>query len=198
MNNQPTLQKLSDFEDKSLLIVDDDNPFRQRLARAMEKKGFTVTQAESVKIGIETVKSQSPAFAVVDLRLNDGNGFEVVKEIQKGNIKSRIVHAFEIVAALVMAAMFATFILQVTIRYTARAEWIKDIFPFLDPTLYGWTLDFCLLMWIWMVFWGNGLIVRQRDHVIFDMLYTSVSPKIRKWLAIISALIIAITLLIVI
>ena len=114
------------------------------------------------------------------------------------NIKSRIIHAFEIVAALMMAAMFATFILQVTIRYTARAEWIKEIFPFLDPTLYGWTLDFCLLMWIWMVFWGNGLIVRQRDHVIFDMLYTSVSPKIRKWLAIISALIIAITLLIVI
>ena len=91
MINQPTLQKLSDFEDKSLLIVDDDNPFRQRLARAMEKKGFTVTQAESVKIGIETVKSQSPAFAVVDLRLNDGNGLEVVKEIQKGNLKSRII-----------------------------------------------------------------------------------------------------------
>ena len=58
------------------------------------------------------------------------------------NIKSRIIHAFEIVAALMMAAMFATFILQVTIRYTARAEWIKDIFPFLDPTLYGWTRDF--------------------------------------------------------
>ena len=97
-----------------------------------------------------------------------------------------------------MAAMFATFILQVTIRYTARAEWIKEIFPFLDPTLYGWTLDFCLLMWIWMVFWGNGFIVRQRDHVIFDMLYTSVSPKLRKWLAIISALIISLTLIIVI
>ena len=46
MINQPALQKLSDFEDKSLLIVDDDNPFRQRLARAMEKKGFTVTQAD--------------------------------------------------------------------------------------------------------------------------------------------------------
>jgi two-component system response regulator RegA len=91
MINQSTLQKLSDFEDKSLLIVDDDNPFRQRLARAMEKKGFSVTQAESVKVGIETVKSQSPAFAVVDLRLNDGNGLEVVKEIQKGNIKSRII-----------------------------------------------------------------------------------------------------------
>ncbi len=91
MINQPILQKLSDFDDKSLLIVDDDNPFRQRLARAMEKKGFAVTQAESVKIGIETVKLQSPAFAVVDLRLNDGNGLEVVKEIQKKNLKSRII-----------------------------------------------------------------------------------------------------------
>ena len=88
------------------------------------------------------------------------------------SIQTRIIHVFEIVAAIMMAAMFATFILQVTIRYTARAEWIKEIFPFLDPTLYGWTLDFCLLMWIWMVFWGNGFIVRQRDHVIFDMLYT--------------------------
>ena len=91
MISQPALQKLSDFEDKSLLIVDDDNPFRQRLARAMEKKGFTVTQAESVKAGIETVKIKSPAFAVVDLRLNDGNGLEVVKEIQKVNINSRII-----------------------------------------------------------------------------------------------------------
>ena len=51
------------------------------------------------------------------------------------NIKSRIIHAFEIVAALMMAAMFASFILQVTIRYTARAEWIKDIFPFLHQIL---------------------------------------------------------------
>ena len=113
-------------------------------------------------------------------------------------LQTRIIHAFELVAAIMMAAMFAIFILQVTIRYTARQEWIREIFPFMDPTLYGWTLDFCLLMWIWMVFWGNGLIVRQRDHVIFDMLYTSVSPFIRKWLAILSALIISFTLLIVI
>ena len=85
------LNKLSDFEDKSLLIVDDDNPFRERLARAMQKKGFEVTQAESVKRGLETVKLSKPAFAVVDLRLNDGNGLEVVKEIQNSNLKSRII-----------------------------------------------------------------------------------------------------------
>ncbi len=85
------IKKITEFEDKSLLIVDDDNPFRERLARAMEKKGFSVSQAESVKIGIESVKSKKPAFAVVDLRLNDGNGLEVVKEIQKNNSESRIV-----------------------------------------------------------------------------------------------------------
>ena len=85
------LKKLSDFEDKTLLIVDDDNPFRQRLARAMEKKGFMVTQAEGVKAGLDSVKSKKPAFAVVDLRLNDGNGIEVVKEIQKNNSDSRII-----------------------------------------------------------------------------------------------------------
>ena len=53
------LKKLSDFEDKTLLIVDDDNPFRQRLARAMEKKGFMVTQAEGVKAGLDSVKSKN-------------------------------------------------------------------------------------------------------------------------------------------
>ncbi len=84
-------KKISEFADKSLLIVDDDNPFRERLARAMEKKGFVVSQAESVKVGIESVTSIKPAFAVVDLRLNDGNGLEVVKEIQKNNSNSRVI-----------------------------------------------------------------------------------------------------------
>ena len=85
------LKKISEFEDKSLLIVDDDNPLRERLARAMEKKGFQVSQAEGVKEGIEAVKIKKPAFAVVDLRLNDGNGLEVVKEIQNSNSNSRII-----------------------------------------------------------------------------------------------------------
>tara|TARA_B100000683_G_C12217550_1_gene443502 strand:+ start:63 stop:626 length:564 start_codon:yes stop_codon:yes gene_type:complete len=91
VKNEPTLQNLADFENKSLLIVDDDNPFRERLARAMEKKGFVVSQAESVKNGIEIVKQKKPAFAVVDLRLGDGNGLQVVKEIQSTNSKSRVI-----------------------------------------------------------------------------------------------------------
>ena len=86
-----SMQKITDFKDNSLLIVDDDNPFRERLARAMEKKGFAVSQAQGVKAGIESVKSKKPAFAVVDLRLGDGNGLEVVKEIQTSNPESRII-----------------------------------------------------------------------------------------------------------
>tara|TARA_Y100000741_G_scaffold4455_1_gene3829 strand:- start:374 stop:937 length:564 start_codon:yes stop_codon:yes gene_type:complete len=91
MTGVENLKKISDFKDNSLLIVDDDNPFRERLSRAMEKKGFQVSQAESVKIGIESVKVKKPAFAVVDLRLNDGNGIQVVKEIQINNPESRVV-----------------------------------------------------------------------------------------------------------
>ena len=85
------VKNINEFEDKSLLIVDDDNPFRERLARAMEKKGFKVFQAEGVKKGIDSVKLNKPAFAVVDLRLGDGNGLEVVKEIQNSNSGSRVV-----------------------------------------------------------------------------------------------------------
>tara|TARA_B100001029_G_scaffold92546_1_gene75863 strand:+ start:88 stop:651 length:564 start_codon:yes stop_codon:yes gene_type:complete len=91
MTEQQNINNISKFDDKSLLIVDDDNPFRERLARAMEKKGFKVFQAEGVKKGIESVKLQKPAFAVVDLRLGDGNGLEVVREIQNSNSKSRVV-----------------------------------------------------------------------------------------------------------
>ena len=91
MPEKENIKNINEFEDKSLLIVDDDNPFRERLSRAMEKKGFIVSQAQGVKEGIDTVKQKNPAFAVVDLRLGDGNGLEVVKQIQISNIKSRVV-----------------------------------------------------------------------------------------------------------
>ena len=85
------IQKIADLADKSLLIVDDDNPLRDRLSRAMEKKGFKVTQAESVKQGISTAKNAPPAFAVVDLRLGDGNGLEIVKEIRRLKKDSKVI-----------------------------------------------------------------------------------------------------------
>ena len=91
MTEMTSIKNIKDYKEKTLLIVDDDNPFRERLSRAMEKKGFVVTQAESVKKGIDSLKITKPAFAVVDLRLNDGNGLEVVKEIQNLNNNSKII-----------------------------------------------------------------------------------------------------------
>ena len=83
--------KLEDFNDKSLLILDDDDPFRDRLARAMEKKGFVVTQAKSVEEGLKIAQNTPTSFAVVDLRLEDGSGLEVVKTLHKLKKESRIV-----------------------------------------------------------------------------------------------------------
>ncbi len=83
--------KISDFEDKTLLIVDDDDPFRLRLARAMEAKGFEPMLAKGVEEAIILVKKTPPAFAVIDLRLLDGNGLDVVDEIHKTKNDSRIV-----------------------------------------------------------------------------------------------------------
>ena len=83
--------KISDFEEKTLLIVDDDDPFRLRLGRAMESKGFKVVLAKGVEEANILVKKSPPAFAVIDLRLLDGNGLDVVDEIHKIKQNSRIV-----------------------------------------------------------------------------------------------------------
>jgi len=68
--------------ERTLLIVDDDKPFLQRLARAMETRGFTVRTAESVADGLMQLETASPAFAVVDLRLGDGNGLDVISALK--------------------------------------------------------------------------------------------------------------------
>jgi two-component system response regulator RegA len=69
--------------DRTLLIVEDDKSFLQRLARAMEGRGFTVATAESVAEGLMQLESGSPAFAVVDMRLGDGNGLEVISALKR-------------------------------------------------------------------------------------------------------------------
>ena len=76
---------------RSLLIVDDDAPLRNRLARAMEQRGFTVVSAASVAEGLEVLGTAPPAYAVVDLRLEDGNGLEVVEALRAARDDVRIV-----------------------------------------------------------------------------------------------------------
>ncbi|HAJ46192.1 MAG TPA: two-component system response regulator [Alphaproteobacteria bacterium] len=86
---QHAMEQLSD---RSLLVVDDDAPFRQRLARAMEARGFIVTAAETLEQAILSARRAPPAFAVVDLRLGQtGNGVEVVEAIHRARPDARVI-----------------------------------------------------------------------------------------------------------
>jgi two-component system response regulator RegA len=78
-------------KDMSLLLVDDDAPFVNRLARAMEKRGFHTETAESVKDAVAAATRRAPAYAVIDLRLADGNGLEVVEALRLTRPDCRIV-----------------------------------------------------------------------------------------------------------
>ncbi|CUH79718.1 Response regulator PrrA [Tritonibacter multivorans] len=78
-------------EDRSLLLVDDDEPFLRRLAKAMEKRGFAVETAGSVAAGQAIATARPPAYAVVDLRLEDGNGLDVVEVLRENRPDSRVV-----------------------------------------------------------------------------------------------------------
>ena len=77
--------------DPSLLLVDDDEIFLNRLARAMEKRGFLVSRAASVAEARVLLEGGAPAFAVVDLRLEDGNGLDVVDALREARADARIV-----------------------------------------------------------------------------------------------------------
>ncbi|KQT48629.1 two-component system response regulator [Devosia sp. Leaf420] len=77
--------------DPSLLLVDDDTAFLSRLERAMDRRGFSVRIASTVADGIAAVNEQPPAFAVVDLRLEDGNGLDVVSALHQKRPDARAV-----------------------------------------------------------------------------------------------------------
>jgi len=77
--------------DRSLLIVDDDGPFLRRLARAMDTRGFIVEIAASVEQGIARSKAAPPKYAVIDLRLGDGNGLDVIEAIRQRRDDTKII-----------------------------------------------------------------------------------------------------------
>ncbi len=76
---------------RRLLIVDDDKPFLERLAKAMRSRGFEVETADGVAAGIEAAKRTTPAFAVLDMRLGDGNGLDIVPVIRQSRNNARII-----------------------------------------------------------------------------------------------------------
>ena len=82
---------IADLPEKSLLVLDDDAPLRTRLGRALESRGFEVRLTGTVAEAIAAVKERAPAFAVLDLRLEDGNGLQVVEVIQELRPEARVV-----------------------------------------------------------------------------------------------------------
>ena len=80
-----------DLPDKSLLVLDDDAPLRTRLGRALEGRGFQPTLVASVAEALGAVKHHAPAFAVVDMRLEDGNGLGVVEAIHAARPDARVI-----------------------------------------------------------------------------------------------------------
>ena len=111
-------------EDKSLLLVDDDRPFLQRLGRAMETRGFEVVMAESVAEGLASASSRPPAYAVVDMRLNDGNGLDVVADIKsrRPDAKAIILTGYGNIATAVTAVKMGA------IDYLAKPADADDVY----------------------------------------------------------------------
>jgi two-component system response regulator RegA len=86
-----TEDRIAALADKTLLVLDDDNALRTRLGRALESRGFEVTLAASLAEAFEALKTSIPAFAVLDMRLEDGNGLKVVEAIRDRREDARIV-----------------------------------------------------------------------------------------------------------
>lgn len=82
---------IAGLEDRSLLVLDDDMALRTRLGRALEQRGFEVRMAASVAEALDAVKASAPAFAVLDMRLDDGTGLKVVQAIRDARPDSRVV-----------------------------------------------------------------------------------------------------------
>lgn len=83
--------RMGELTDKSLLVMDDDAPFRNRLARALETRGFDVVMAESISEALAIIDKTPPAFAVMDMRLEDGNGLKAVEALHKKRPDARAI-----------------------------------------------------------------------------------------------------------
>lgn len=84
-------EAIAALPDKSLMVMDDDAPLRTRLGRALESRGFVVTLVGSIGEAMDQLKASPPAFAVLDMRLEDGNGLKVVEALRECRPDSRAV-----------------------------------------------------------------------------------------------------------
>ncbi|MFN3890063.1 MAG: ActR/PrrA/RegA family redox response regulator transcription factor [Beijerinckiaceae bacterium] len=98
-------------QEKTLLIVDDDKPFQTRLSRAMEQRGFAVRTADSVAEGLAAISQSAPAYAIIDLRLQDGSGLDVISRLKERRPDARgvILTGYGNIATAVTAVKLGAF-----------------------------------------------------------------------------------------
>jgi len=120
------------LETRSLLIADDDRPFCTRLARAMETRGFTVATAETVADSLRLVEEFKPSYAVVDMRLGDGNGLDIIQHLQKHHPNSRAI----VLTGYGNIATAVTAVKQGAIDYLSKPADADDVYAALmaDPS----------------------------------------------------------------
>lgn len=88
----------------------------------------------------------------------------------------------ENVAAALLAAIFITFLLQIFTRYVISMP-------------LGWTIEFCLTLWLWLIFWCGAFVLSDEDHVKFDSFYNWSGRRLRRWLSLFSALVVGVSML---
>ena len=90
----------------------------------------------------------------------------------------------EFIAAIILAAIFIIFLLQIFARYTSKIAWMMPIEQvsnwMLSVEPLGWTLNLISLLWVWLIFFGCSFVVRERDHVTFDILYLALPDHLRR------------------
>lgn len=127
---------MGESTDKTLLLVDDDKAFLTRLVRAMETRGFAVSAAESVAEAVALVAANPPAYAVVDMRLGDGNGLDIVEALRSRRPEARII----ILTGYGNIASAVTAVKLGAVDYLAKPADADDIFAALTNTDLSRTL----------------------------------------------------------
>ncbi|MCB1507237.1 MAG: ActR/PrrA/RegA family redox response regulator transcription factor [Hyphomicrobiaceae bacterium] len=123
-DEEAMFRRLSEAGEADLLIVDDDRAFLQRLARAMETRGFSVRTAESSAEGLAAIDAAAPRYAVIDMRLGDGNGLDVVEAARKArpDVRAVILTGYGNIASAVTAVKLGA------VDYLAKPADAEDVF----------------------------------------------------------------------
>jgi len=109
------------------------------------------------------------------------------------NFAKWLTRGCEFIAAMILAAIFLIFLLQIFARYTSKIAWlmpneqISNWMLTVEPV--GWTINLISLLWVWLIFFGCSFVVRERDHVKFDILYRALPEHLRRIAIIVVSLI---------